>query len=1194
MLAPTPEQREAADPRCSVWVTANAGTGKTRVLTDRFLRLLLADANPEGILAITFTKAAAAEMIRRIEERLTLWATASEQALAADLTMLLGREPQEDERNRARGLLATVLDLPRGLAIATIHSFCQTLLRRFPLEAGVAPHFEAIDERDAAELRREATAAVLTEASNDTGPLGQAVSKLAIWLADGSIEQLIAELLAARTRLVRAREEAGGFEPLLQAIARALRADPELHPHAHIKKACAAGEFDADRLARAAEVMRDGGIRDRERAARIAAWLNAAPSDREWLFEDYRRAFFNQDGKPLEQQSLMSKALSGHHDELFRALINEQARLAEVLDNTRRQMIYAKTEAMLRLGYAVIDRYEKLKQHRAALDFDDLIVYSRKLLCDPSRRAWVLYRLDARIDHVLVDEAQDTSPDQWAIIEALTEEFLAGEGARPLNRTLFVVGDEKQSIYRFQGADLANFRAVRDRMCARAGSNRERFKRCPLTRSFRSVPAILTLVDAVFAHDEMRRGVADEPIVHRSERMGERGIVELWPLAVPSKDAEPDKPWPLPDARRSSDDPEQAVAEAIADRIAGWLARNERLPGSGRPIRPSDVLILVRKRGTIQERLVRALRRRHVPVAGVDRLNLERHLAVQDLLALGDVLVLPENDMALACLLKSPLLGLEEEHLFELAHGREKTSLLERLRARAESDAPEGPFKSAYARLEEWIRRADFMPPFELFNWILGADGGRMRLLARLGPEAADPIETFLGQALAYERGHPSSLQGFLSWFRLGADELKRDSEKSGDVVRVTTVHGAKGLEAPIVFLADAGPYQGRNDGRLIWGRGDSDGRGPELPFWRAADGEREPFTDRLVEAERTLAKEEERRLLYVALTRAAEWLIVTGWHNRRTAKVAAKDETGASSESEPSSQKHSASTAQVCDHSSAADDCWHGILARALESLAGLKGEAEFEKKTEHELGRAFPGPILRYATGLTRQREEEPAEPAPRPELPEWARRPAPQEPRPPRPLAPSRVLPEPEEARISPASAEAAQARRIGALVHRLFELLPSLPEAHRPQALATFFDRFAPDLDDRLRQELAARVCGLLARPDLAPLFGPSARAEVAIVGLVDGMPVSGRLDRLLIGEQEVLALDLKTDHKPPARAEETPRGYLCQMALYYALLAQRFSDRPVRVGLLWTASGALHWLDGGLLERYRPRLDGGVA
>ncbi|MCS6779707.1 MAG: UvrD-helicase domain-containing protein, partial [Geminicoccaceae bacterium] len=855
--------------------------------------------------------------------------------------------------------------------------------------------------------------------------------------------------------------------------------------------------------------------------------------------------------KKDEPKEVMSKKLAERHPDLLRALVREQARLLEVRDQERRQLLFAKTEAMLRVASAVLDRYEELKAHRAALDFDDLIEHTRRLLAESGQRAWVLYRLDARIDHVLVDEAQDTSPAQWEIVERLTEEFFAGAGAREERRTLFVVGDEKQSIYRFQGADLANFRAVRERIRRRAETAGRPIATALIDRSFRSVPAVLALVDAVFADPKRREGVAAEPLHHESDRAGEAGVVELWPLASAPPDERPDEPWALPDAPRRVAEPEQLVAEAIAREVARWIREGALLPASGRPIRPGHVLVLVSRRGTVQERIVRALRRAGVPVAGADRLALARHLAVQDLLALGEVVLLPENDMALACLLKSPLLGLSEDELFALAHDRGPVSLVERLRARAQADGEDGPFRRAYARLEGWIRRADFMPPFELYAWVLGADGGRRRMLERLGPDALDPIEAFLGQALAYEQGHPASLRGFLSWFALGAGELKRDAEKAGDFVRVSTVHGAKGLEAPIVILADAGPHGLPNRGRILWGRADPEGGGQDLPFWRPAQTDAEPFIKRLMKEDERLEAEENRRLLYVALTRAAERLIVTGWHNRTTAKTAAEGKS-----------------------SDVLEASWYAAVRAGLDRLPGV------ERIEAHGLGPAFAGPILRYASGEPEPARSEPSTSAVLAPLPGWLQQPAPAEPRPPRPLAPSRVLPEPEPPAGSLAGDDAARRRRFGTLVHRLLELLPALSADLRAAALDRFLARFAPDLEPEDASRLRTTVTNLLERPELAGLFGPEARAEQAIVGLVEGIAVSGRIDRLVVREDEVLAVDFKTGRPPAA----TPVSYLRQMALYRALLQHRFPGRRVRVGLLWTESATLLWLPEADLDR----------
>ena len=831
--APTPAQRRAADPRASVWVTANAGTGKTRVLSDRVLRLLLDGTEPEGILCLTFTKAAAAEMTGRIEERLAAWATMPDDAALAQELLALTGEPADQVRlDQARRLFAQMLELPRGLGIMTIHALCGALLRRFPLEAGVAPHFETIDERSAAELMQEARAQALRAGSDLATPLGRALQALAVTLTENSLSDTLAELLGQRMRLLRSRAACGDeLEAMFGAIHRVLGAVPGQEPATLEAQACADGQYDSAGLLTAAGALASGSATDGQRGSRIAAWLGSAPGDRIGLFGEYRRCFLTATSSGV--RNLATRKVAS--EPVLRALVQEQARLLRLADSLRGLLIARRTEALLRVAFATIDAYESLKARSAALDYDDLIERTYSLLRRPGKAQWVLYKLDARIDHVLVDEAQDTSPLQWGIVLKLTEELFAGLGARERPRTLFVVGDEKQSIYSFQGADLANFRRVRDELTARAQATRHPMRVELLDRSFRSVPAVLAVVDAVFALPEAQAGVVEtgSGLHHSTERQHQPGLVELWPLAAPADNPPPAEPWPLPDTPRPSDEPERRVARQIACTIRHWLDAGERLASTGQLVQAGDILVLLGRRGVVQELIIRALKQAGVPVAGADRLALRDHIAVQDLIALGRATLLPEDDLNLACLLKSPLLGLGEDELFELAWDRGEASLLERLRAAA-GDQP-CRFGAAYDRLAGWLQRADFMPPFEFYAWALGADGGRRRLLARLGPDAVEPIEAFLGQTLAYEQGHPATMEGFLHWLCLGTDELKRDPEKARDVVRVATVHGAKGLEAPIVFLADAGPRGRARSGRLLWSDPRLDGTPVELPLWRAA-----------------------------------------------------------------------------------------------------------------------------------------------------------------------------------------------------------------------------------------------------------------------------------------------------------------------------------------------------------------------
>ncbi len=1124
---PTPAQLLAADPARSVWVTANAGTGKTRVLTNRVLRLLLSGADPESVLCITFTKAAAAEMASRIEKQLADWAVAPDAAqLAADLEALTGEPPGQSVVDRARRLFAQVLDLPAGLSIMTIHGFCQSLLRRFPLEAGIAAHFELIDERSATELQIEARQHVL--ASHEP-KLQQAIEDLAVLMGDDSLTQAIAQLLARRQHLSALAAGHGSAEGVIVAVARLLEVDSTMTAERIVERACRAEEVDSAKLVPAANALLHGTATQAENGRQLLVWLNAAEADRQALFDTYRNTLLTQAGEPAKR--LIPKSLD---DAAANALQREQARLVRVEDALKAQEVWRRTAVLLTVGYAVIDAYDETKRQKAALDFDDLIARAEQLLRDPAKRDWVRFKLDARIDHLLVDEAQDTSPLQWAIIEHLVEEFTSGEGADRGNRTLFVVGDEKQSIYSFQGADLDTFAAIRERLTGKFKAAHRPLERAVLDLSFRSGPAIIEAVDAVLADAEIRTSVAgDAEVAHDTFRRNALSTVEIWPLVEPAeRTGRPAEGWQLPTERFDADEAEARLAAQIARTIKSWLDTGAVLEATSAAICAGDILILLQRRGIAQERILKALKENDIPVAGADRLQLTDSIAVEDLMALGETLLLPEDDLTLAALLKSPLVGLDEDDLFKLAYGRADKPLIERLRALGEGG--QAPFAAAWERFRGWLAMADFMPPFELFTRILGPEGGRARLLQRLGPDAAEPIEAFLAQALAYEEGHPASLQGFIHWLGLEAESLKRDMEQGTDAVRVMTVHGSKGLEAPIVFLAEAGPYQPQEakDRLLI---------DPEtgLPLWRAASADRDPVSRRVAEALKSRQAAERWRLLYVVMTRARDRLYVTGWAKR----------------------------------SRTADGSWHDVIGRALGGLDALEPGDE-------------PG-SLRLVRGVAGSEKQAALAAAPVLEpLPAWLEQPPPPEPPMPRFVQPSR-----EEAAALPASsplaAKAGAARQFGTALHRLLHEIAAQPEPERDRLLEARLSLW-PGLEQPARLELKRQVRGVLQLPKLAPAFGRGSRSEQPIVGQLGGMLIAGQIDRFAVTDEAIYLVDFKSNRLPPESPDAVPAPYLAQLAAYAALLATLYPKRDVRAGLVWTAVPVLMPIPRRLLDAHRPR------
>ncbi|MGE0747654.1 MAG: double-strand break repair helicase AddA [Rhodospirillales bacterium] len=1144
---PTDQQRRAIAPATSVWVGASAGTGKTKVLTDRVLTLMLRRVRPDAILCLTFTKAAAAEMTNRLLAVLGDWSVADEPDLAADVKDLLGADPDAATLRHARRLFAAVLDLPGGMRIQTIHAFCDSLLRRFPVEADLAPHFDVIDERTADEMIADARDELIADARERVdAPLAEALAELTRAAGEDRFNALMKALASERGRIARLLDRHGGVDGFVAALR--ARLDVVGARDDVIAAACAEAAFDAAALRAAASLLVSGSKTDRERGEAMAPWL-ADPARRVALFDDYCLAFLTRkDLKP--QARLITKSLGGEDSVAGTALRAEARRLEAVLERCRAATVASGTAALVRLADALLARYGAHKHRRAVLDYDDLILRTRHLLERAGAAAWVLYKLDGGIDHVLIDEAQDTNPDQWRVVRAIAEEFFAGTGARADARTVFAVGDAKQSIFSFQRADPDAFAAMRDFFRARVEAAERTWDTVDLTVSFRSAPAVLKVVDAVFADATAADGVVtpDETLHHEPIRAGAPGLVELWPLVLPA-DAEPMEAWTPPLEYRPGDDPSARLAAVIAGRIRRWLDSGEMLESAGRPIRPGDIMVLVRHRTAFVPTLVNELKANGVPVAGVDRMVLTHQLAVMDLMALARFVLLPEDDLNLAVVLKGPLVGFGDDALFALAWDRGDNVALWTALGRRAQETP--LFAAAHDLLADLLAQADYVTPFAFFADILGRRRGREKLLARLGVEAGDPIAEFLSLALAYERLHPPSLQGFLHWVEAGESQIKRELEQAErDEVRVITVHGAKGLEAPVVFLPDTvAKPQSRLP--LFWlGGGPMDD--PDLLLWspnKASD-------DAIAAAERQRAQaremQEYRRLLYVALTRARDRLYVCGWQQR----VAP------------------------------ADDCWHRLVEGAM---ARIGEAAAFDFRADHPR-HGWDGPGWRYAdppAAASVQRGAAPgAAPAALAPLPDWAVRPPPAEPAPARPLAPSR----PDEADPpvrAPVGPDRGAAFHRGTLIHRLLQSLPEVPPDRRDAAARRFLarpvHRLAPADQDRFRAEALA----VLAHPDLAPAFAPGAQAEVPLVGLVNGRAIAGQVDRLAVTGAAVLLVDYKTNRPPPAAVDGVPALYLRQMAAYRALLKDIYPGKSIVCAILWTDGPRLMALPDGLLAAHAP-------
>jgi len=1130
-------QLQASDPEISAWVAANAGSGKTHVLTQRVIKLLLQGEDPAKILCITFTKAAAANMASRIFRDLAAWISLDDAGLDRKLAEI-GQTPGVATRARARRLFALALETPGGLKVQTIHAFCTRLLHQFPFEADVAARFTVLDEASENQLLEHLILEVMLEgAARRDSALGQALETAIAAAADQTLLDVIREAIRMRDRVVEWVQAAGSVDAALAQLSRAFGLEPSERLE-NIK-----AQFFAESLIPQSEwttlaaTLAGGSSTDQSQAALFGNLEAVSGEDR---LAAYLAIFCTRDFSPRAR--LITKAIADANPGLAERLSAERDRICALLDSQKALLCRDKTRALLTLAYTIIDRYRAEKNRRGLLDYDDLIDRTLALFRKTSA-AWVLFKLDLGINHVLIDEAQDTSPKQWDIIRTLVSEFTAGAGARPVKRTLFAVGDDKQSIFSFQGAAPEKFSDMQ-REFQRAFTAAELEMRVVrLQTSFRSGEVVLNAVDQVFAHQSVYASLTSDDAgipPHMALPDAAPGCVDIWPLTLPDPKEKPEG-WDAPFDMYSETSPQVRLAQRIAKHVALWTA-------SGR--KPGEILILVRQRGALFEAIIRALKAGHIPVAGADRLLLTEHIAIMDLMVLADALLLPDDDLALATLLKSPLFGFHDDDLYRVAWNRGPKSLRAALLGKSGGEIKFAEAAQSIERLTDEARR---LSPFTFYARLLGPGGGRKQFLARLGPEANDALDEFLNLALDYEAHETPSLQGFVAWLRAAQAEVKRDMEQGRDEVRVMTVHGAKGLEAPIVVLADTTTKPaGYHPPKLI-PLAVNDAEGIVWAGNRASD----PAI--VAEARKNVlhANENEyRRLLYVAMTRAQEHLVICGVGGKRTKNDDAPKPQG----------------------------CWYQLIEDAL-----IKTEPARSLQIDAEDGEAK---IWRYLKSQPRpaqaaEKDGEPGSTA----LPDWLRHHAAPEPSRIAPLSPSQAWDE--DTSSAPATGGLARDSAIqrGTIIHRLLQSLPDIPPARRETAARNYLARSDDKFDDNERDEMLAQVQAILSDARFAPLFAPGSRAEVPIVGRMPRsagapLPISGQVDRLVVMPDTILIADYKTNHAPPRSLDEAVTrypAYILQLALYRALLQSIYPGRPIRAALIWTEIPDLMEIPGHALE-----------
>lgn len=1148
----TIQQSIASDPERSAWVSANAGSGKTHVLTQRVIRLLLAGARPSAILCLTYTKAAASEMSNRVFDRLAAWATMPDEELRTRIGDIEGREPDLFKLAEARQLFAKALETPGGLKIQTIHAFCEALLHQFPLEANVAGHFSVLDDRAAATLLDDARRALLSSATpHGDAELAQAFTYVLDLGDESGLETLLGDIVANRNairRFTEAAERQGGFDAALLARLGLSADDTEAGIAEQYWPLPGLSGATLELYLTLAD--QKGGTYAQEVAYALRlAKRETDPITRVGIIE---KAMLTAKGEPKADSRIVSKAMLLDAPALADAVAEARAHVVACRDRLKLMRMYQATRAALILADRLNRDYEELKKRRSQLDFEDLITRTADLLTKKDVGPWIHYKLDQGIDHILVDEAQDTSPIQWSVIQSLAEDFFSGDSARPTLRTIFAVGDEKQSIYSFQGARPERFSEESDRTRRRVAASGQQFSSIRLPLSFRSTADVLGAVDHVFTSPDNARGLSavGEPVVHRSSRIGHPGTVDLWEMIAPEPAAK-EEDWTAPFDSTPESAPPAILARRMAQTIGNLVGRETIIEkGKARVIEAGDILVLVRKRDSFVNALTRALKRRgNIPVAGADRLVLTSHIAIQDLLALGRFLLLPEDDLSLCAVMKSPLFDLSEEDVFAVAAYRDDAESAWSHLQRFAKDGHER-FHQVVERLTTFLALSKTLAVHDFYARVLGSFGGRRQFLARLGTEVSDILDEFLTFTLDHETSGLPGLQSFISTLELEAPTVKREQDKGRNEVRIMTVHASKGLEAPIVFLVDGGGKSFTHTHlpkmRLIeTGRGEI-----PLPVWVPVPALANSLTQADTARLQALAEEEYRRLLYVGMTRAADRLVICGYRGIR----------------------ENAET-------------WHAMISTAL------RGDEE------HCTLKTFTGPDgdwqgLSWRVAQVQREFEtmrEPEKPAERAGLPAGLSRPLPPTKSLPRPLSPSGVGTviddEADNLLVTSAlfgeKAKSDRALQKGRFIHRMLQTLPDIAPDERADAARRYTERAARFWPQDEREALINSVMALLAHPDLQGTFSSHAQAEVSIMGTLklgsQSYAVSGRIDRLAVLEDRVIILDYKTNRVPPRSELEIPFAHRAQLAIYRGILAPLYPGKPIDCLLVYTEGASIYTL-----------------
>ena len=1138
-------QKEVADAGVSAWVAASAGSGKTKVLVDRVLNLLLHGGDARRIWCITYTNAGASEMVGRINKKLKDFTVMSDTDLVSELQNL-GCDSQKENfsefLHRARSLFAKVVDNNGSMKITTIHGLCQWILKCFPVESGLSPYFTVLEEDEAKKMLSSIADSVLRdmyENSND-----RAFFSLIKDISNKKMIDLLDGLLGRKIKLIKAYDSVGGtfdafIEPYYQKLG-VVRGKSFLSV---LKDGDCAGLFRRLRD----ELTSVTGKAAEKVINAVDNYLNAENDD------DLLSAFDGVCDEVFTNDNVLKKTLMKY------PFMESYAHSIDALRSQRDNIAYLlKNEALLKVALEVVSCYRNEKQKRMLLDFDDLIMTTENLLKNADDRQWVLYRLDSGLDHLLLDEAQDTSPEQWRIIEYLCEEFFSGESSRRgANRTLFVVGDKKQSIYSFQGARPEMFDRMRQYFAGRvAAADASGLKERSMSVSFRSSRGILDIINYFLQDKNASDGVVGnnenfKDIEHLTAdcNVGKGAIVELWPLSEKKKNIVSNIVFSPERQSLSGQDAVKNTALKVAKQIKALL--DGKADGIKKTFQPSDIMILLRTRTStvLINSIVKYCKEMDIPIIGADKFQLKNDIIVADLLSLGKFLLSPYDDLSLAEVLRSPLIKSsligkncqyenKDDYLYGLCTGRGDLRLFDVLK---EKDP------DVFFVLNDWLGRSLYDNPYDLYAMILDGDyGGRRRYIAAMGKAVDDILKEFLLHVLAYEKENYPTLYGFVDWLTKTEVNVKRENSeeavKALNAVRIMTVHAAKGLQSEIVIIPDSCSKSSLKQDYIL-----SD---DEMFFIKERKEVLHPEVVKILHAMQNKNKEEYHRLLYVALSRAKTAVYITGTgkdyndDDENSHKTDAEDNDWYSDMRRIMQNNHipkafnsaiGDDVFRLCDN---AVTCSPSAPAPSVDNVVISDGTLFLSQNLIYS---ADDMPIPSYLD-LTPYVELSPL-----------------------KPLRPSR----PDDEKGGFTVKDQIKYRR-GSLIHKLLEIAPDVDE----DKLADYLRREGDFLSDKERGLIMERVKVIME--EFSFLFGPNSRAEVPVVALSDEEKMSGKtekreiagqIDRLVVADDTVMIVDYKTNRE--IADDGLMSEYRRQLKMYADIMAKIYPDKKIKTYLLWT-------------------------